>query len=213
MTSQESSARNSFQQRVGWAYSPTATFAGCSRAWWAGTPTLLIPSRARSRRRGLSLIEAVIALAITATLLTALAAAFHASAQTVANNNSFFRCTQTARLTLDDIVTELRQADSVQVDDSGSRVRLIRPRQRLTEGEIDREYAYDPAARRITLQIFYADAKESPVYELAGNISACEFGAPDANGGKACIPISLTCSDGSASVSLHGAVTPRRAER
>ena len=49
------------------------------------------PSRRFSRRHGLSLIEMIISLAISAMLLTAVAAAFVSSSGTIENNDQFFR--------------------------------------------------------------------------------------------------------------------------
>ena len=70
------------------------------------------------RRRGLSLPEIMIGLAITVLLLTATAAAFNASAQAVSMNDKFFRASQSARVSLNQVLTEIRRCDAVSVTTS-----------------------------------------------------------------------------------------------
>ena len=66
-----------------------------------------------SRRRGLSLAEVMISLAITSMLLTAIAAAFQSSSQVIENNDRFFRATQSARVAINQITTEVRRCDAI----------------------------------------------------------------------------------------------------
>ena len=53
-------------------------------------------NRLRRSRAGLGMVEAMISLAIAASLLTAVAMAFRASADAVDQNDQFFRATQAA---------------------------------------------------------------------------------------------------------------------
>src|ERR1041384_6192160 len=69
-------------------------------------------------RRGLSIVEVLISLAITSVLLTAVSAAFTASSEAVENNDEFFRATQAARVSMTQILTEVRRAKSVNVSSS-----------------------------------------------------------------------------------------------
>jgi hypothetical protein len=62
----------------------------------------------RGGRRGLSLVEAMISLAIAASLLSAVGAAFHASAMSIEANDRNARGTQAARVTLLNILSEVR---------------------------------------------------------------------------------------------------------
>ena len=68
-------------------------------------------------RRGLGMIEAMIALAITAALLTAVGAAFTASAKAMTVNDEFFRSTQAARVALQRILWQVRNGS---VDDTST---------------------------------------------------------------------------------------------
>jgi len=72
------------------------------------------PKTSRSRvRRALSLLEVMISLAISSMLLTAIAAAFQSSSQVIQNNDQFFRATQSARVAINQILTEIRRCDSI----------------------------------------------------------------------------------------------------
>src|SRR5215218_4356873 len=66
-------------------------------------------------RRGLSIVEVMISLTICSFLLVAVAAAYNASASAVEMNDRFFRATQAGRVTMNQLLTEIRRADAVQV--------------------------------------------------------------------------------------------------
>ena len=67
---------------------------------------------------GLGLIELLIALAITAMLLTSVALAFHASLDSAQENQDIASVTQCARVVLHRMITEARRADAVETDAS-----------------------------------------------------------------------------------------------
>ena len=97
----------------------------------------------RSRSRGLGIVEMVISLAIAAMLLTAVAAAFTASAAAVEVNDDFFRATQAARVSMNQILTDLRRADGVEVP-SSSLIEVI------TWDSQDRGYSTTPPTTRLS---------------------------------------------------------------
>jgi prepilin-type N-terminal cleavage/methylation domain-containing protein len=182
------------------------------------------------RRRGLSIIEVMISLTISAFLLVAVAAAYSASADAVEMNDKFFRATQAGRVTMNQLLTEIRRADSVDVIDSRT-INVIRPAPGAAGGsgtsqanETFRTFAYDPATKQVTLQIHYkatAPSPVSPVYPLARNVDAAVFGPAeylkDAAGvevpGKIVVrvPVQLVVRIASNEVRLSGASGPRRA--
>ncbi|HZL37819.1 MAG TPA: prepilin-type N-terminal cleavage/methylation domain-containing protein [Tepidisphaeraceae bacterium] len=177
------------------------------------------PRRIPRKRRGLSLLEAMISLVISTILLVAVSAAFQASAKAVELNDSYFRCSQAGRVTMIQMLTEMRRADAVQVDSGGTWVQVIRPMDQLTPNEIYRQFTYDAANQRITLQIFYTGSTSSAVYELAANVNACSFGPADMgtdyNNSLVAvrIPVTITCTSGGNSVTLSGAAAPRRSQQ
>lgn len=130
------------------------------------------------KRAGLSLPEAMISLAITSLLLVAVATAFTNASQAIEMNDTFFRCTQAARVTMDQTLGEIRNCDSMDVNvntggnwtwassgasaPSSPTIRVIRPASAsggLYAGqanETERDFVYDSTNKRITLQIFYS---------------------------------------------------------
>jgi prepilin-type N-terminal cleavage/methylation domain-containing protein len=178
---------------------------------------------APGRARGLSLPEVMISLSITATLLVAVAAAFCASATAIENNDGFFRCSQAGRVTLNQLLAEIRNCDSLDMSTANT-IKIIR--QALVQGnqeysrqanELSRSFVYDSVNKRITLQISYSDGTFSPLYELTSKVSACAFGPPemglDYNNAEipVRVPIMVTVSTGGNTVVLDGAAAPRRA--
>ena len=178
-------------------------------------------------RRGLSLPEALISLAITTMLLVAVATAFSGSSRAIQANDSFFRCSQAARVAMNQILTHVRNCDSLDMSTANT-INIILPayvagsgqtlyRQVGPPAESSRAFVYDPTNQRITLQITYTDATTSPVYELASNVTACSFGPPDMglDYNNATIPvrvpITITISTGGSTIVLNGAAAPRRA--
>jgi prepilin-type N-terminal cleavage/methylation domain-containing protein len=179
------------------------------------------------RRRGLSLIEVMIALAISAFLLVAVAAAYNASADAVELNDKFFRATQAGRVTMNQLLTEIRRADSVDV--GTNYINVIRPLPTSSGGtgtrlakETYRTFTYDATNKLVTLQVHYdatAPSPVSPVYTLARNIDAAVFGpaeiGKDANNADIVIrvPIQLVVRISSNEVRLSGSSGPRRAAK
>ena len=177
--------------------------------------------------RGLSLPEAMISLVITSLLLVAVATAFSSSCGAIEVNDNFFRCSQAARVTLGQILIEVRNCDSLDMSQANT-INIIRPafvagsnqvlyRQVGPPAEVSRSFVYSPTNQNITLTITYSDGSTKGPYELAGHVTACAFGPPDMglDYNNATIPvrvpITLTVATSSAQVVLNGAAAPRRA--
>ena len=182
-------------------------------------------------RHGLSLPEAMISLVITSLLLVAVATAFSASCNAIDINDRFFRSAQAARVALNQVLLDIRNTTSLPAANVTS-TSIIVTRPAFVAGaqqvvyalpkalnsavvETQRMYAYDSANQRITLQIAFSDGTTSPVYELAGNVTAFTFGTPDTttlqNHTTVAIrvPISMTVGVSGASVTLNGSSGPR----
>ena len=146
-------------------------------------------------RRGLSLIEAIIALAITAMLLTGVAMAFHASTSAIEMNDQFYRASQAARVSMNLILDQVRKCQSGVVDTSSLQL--------TTESGEDRTFALDGSDLKMTLTPPGADAPSS--HRLASNIQSITF----ATDGKS-ISMVITVAVGSNQVTLCGSAFPRR---
>ena len=186
-----------------------------------------LKNKLRHTRKGLSLPEAMISLSITAMLLVAVATAFSSASQAIEMNDTFFRCTQAARVTIDQLLGEVRNCDSLDMGTANT-IKIIRPAPgsgpySRQASEVERDFVYDSANKRLTLQIFYSGGTSSPVYELASNVDACAFGPADMglDYNNAVIPIhvpiSVTVKAGNgnttSSVVLSGSAAPRRATK
>lgn len=166
------------------------------------------------------MVECVISLAISSMLLVAVGAAFTASASAVQMNDEFFRASQTARVTMNQMLTEIRRADSLQVPaGAASYFDVIRPQEALATNEVYRRYSYSAATRQLSLQIFYANNVAGPSYVLANNISAVTFGpaqsGKDSNNATVVqrLPVTMAVNVGKNHITLNGSAGPRRALR
>ena len=176
--------------------------------------------RRRFVRRGLSIAEVLISLSISVFLLVAVAAAYSASADAVEMNDRFFRATQAGRVTMNQLLTEIRRADSVQV--FTDHIDIIRPDQSRSPNESMRTFRYDPTIKQVTLQISYTVSSglpPTPRYTLSRNVEAALFGpaetTTDTNGTTVVtrVPVQLVVRIGSNEVRLSGASGPRRAAK
>ena len=173
----------------------------------APSPAPAMPTRRVPRvlRRGLSLIEVMISLAISAMLLTAVAAAFTASSDAIEVNDEFFRASQAARVSLNQILTEVRRAHSINV--TADQIDMI------TFDSSDRSYMLDTVAN--TLKLRTNDIATDPDYTLCSNVTAHTFAADtetDSGGISHVVRVSvtLTVQVGKNSVRLTGSAAPRR---
>jgi Tfp pilus assembly protein PilW len=168
------------------------------------------------RPRGLSVAEACISLAVCALLLVGVAAAFTASTDAVKVNDQFFRATQAGRVTLGQLLAEIRRADTVEVTPDNLKVLIIRPALSRSPNETYREYRYDPQGKRVTVQIFYAEPApqlSSPVYTLARNIESASFGPPYRDNTTLAVlrvPVALRVKIGENVVLVSDASSPRK---
>jgi type II secretory pathway pseudopilin PulG len=112
------------------------------------------------------LVEAMVALAICASLLTAVAAAFSAAAQAVNENDEFFLATQGGRVALNRILTQARRG-TVANTSTSSQLTLI------TDAGLLQKYTIDLVAKTIKLTVT-SNGTDS-TYVLARTISAGSF--------------------------------------
>lgn len=157
-------------------------------------------------RRGMSILEVLMSLAICAMLLTAVAAAFSSSAQVIDENDKFYRASQSARVTLNQLLTEIRRAHAVNVP-SPYRIDLI------TWNNEDRSYVYSSTAQTLTLVT--NGVTTDPDYRLTSDVPACTFTADtrtDEGGIEHVVRVSvaITVQVGDNQIRLSGSAAPRR---
>lgn len=161
-----------------------------------GLPASGASSAARCRR-GLSLVEVLISLAVVALLLTAIAAAYAAACSGIELNDRFFRATQAGRVSLNRILTESRQSIDAEAIDS----------ERLEVTRLDgskQAYWFDHATRR--LMVTDNSVPLQPVDRvLASNVESVAF--DDADG---TVTVRLTVAIDTSRITLSGSAMPRR---
>jgi prepilin-type N-terminal cleavage/methylation domain-containing protein len=163
------------------------------------SPTVIAlhPRRAsRAARAGLSLVEVLIALSITAMLLTAVAAAFSASAKAIEVNDQFFRATQAARVSVNRVVSDLRRCDHGRV--YGTNVLEITSTTGSTHS-----YTFDAVNQRLTLT--QGIAPDITVSQLASNVESCSFYTDNSSVG-----MNIIVTVGNNKIALSGSAIPRR---
>jgi prepilin-type N-terminal cleavage/methylation domain-containing protein len=119
------------------------------------------------RRTGFTLVELLLALAITAILLTAVALAFNASVINYRENEDIFKAINSARQTLFRITSQLRTATAVDPAAPANECSMI-----TAAGE-DITYRYDNTAR--VLYLITNDDLTDDDYVLCSNVNSVTF--------------------------------------
>ena len=155
---------------------------------------------------GFTIVELLIALAITAILLAAVAVAFNASVTNYQENEKVFRVINNARQALSRITSQLRTANAVDPNSPGNECALI-----TAQGD-DITYRYDSGDN--TLYLITNDDLTDSNYVLCDNVGAMTFSANTANDGGTLyvksIQISITVSSGDLEQTFAAAVVVRK---
>ena len=154
-----------------------------------------LPPRRRQRRRGLGIVELLVSLAIAASLLTAVAAAYAATTSAIQMNDEFFRACQSARVSINQIMSEVRKCQNGIVDYESLELSTA-------TGE-KRTYAFDSANNRITLS--FPEASVPATYTLVRNVDSVQFFTDGQT-----ISMTIAIEVGRNKVTLSGSAMPRR---
>lgn len=122
----------------------------------------------RVKRRGMTLVELLISLAISATLLVAAAGAYSAAGSAIEVNDQFFRSSQQARVCMGQFVKEVRQAQKV-LSVNSTQVQLI-----AANGH-DRLWQYVAATTTTPGQIRVIDNTTATTRVAASNVNHAAF--------------------------------------
>src|SRR5258706_3010901 len=143
----------------------------------------------------------MISLAISAMLLTAVAAAFPASSEAIEQNDTFFRASQAARVSMNQILTEIRRAKSVTVSSTQTNLSMT------THDGLNRDYHYDAALQK--LQLVTSDPL-APNYTLASNCSNASFGYDFLAGKIVRVSVTIVVQVGKNTIRLTSSAAPRQ---
>jgi competence protein ComGF len=145
----------------------------------------------------LTLIDTMLSLAISSSLLVAVGAAFNASSKAIQYNDQFAQAVQSARISINQIMTEVRRSSgypTVSVDNKSIDM--------MTYGLEHRIYVYLPNQ---TLTITRENVNPWITNTIATNVTDCKF----YDDGKS-ITMNVTVKVGNNQMVLCGSATPRR---
>lgn len=151
----------------------------------------------RPRSSGMGLIELLVSLSISALLLTGAAMAFNASSKAVSINDQFTRATQSARISINQIMSLARQCQSGTMTATSLELKMPDATRRL--------YALDKLNNELQVTLLTNNPVE--VHTLARNVKDVQF-LTDADG--KCITMTVTIQVGDNTLLLNGSAMPRR---
>jgi type II secretory pathway component PulJ len=156
-----------------------------------------------------TLAELLIALAVTAMLLTAIAVALNASFMNYQENEDIFKSINSARQALFRITTQLRTAEAVATDDPANECTLLIGNPPSTSSIT---YRYDSSDNK--LYLITNDDPSDDDYVLCDNVTALTFTRQtetrDAVTYVKGVQISITVASGNVSKTLSAAAVVRR---
>lgn len=158
----------------------------------------------KTSRRGLSLAEVMISLAISAMLLTAVAAAFTASSEAIEQNDEFFRASQAARVSMNQILTEVRRANPVDAVNSNSKDLAM-----VGHDGNPRDYIYDSVNKKLKLD---THTPGKPQYTLASNCNDATFAYDIIAGQVQRVSVTMIVQVGKNTIRLTGSAAPRKVQ-
>src|SRR4051812_10171530 len=156
----------------------------------------------------------MISLAISAMLLTAAAAAFPASSDAIEVNDQFFRASQAARVSMTQILTEVRRSNAMAIPAVLTNQNSL---SMWTHDNKDRTYKYVSAEQK--LKLITNDVLTDPDYTLASNCTSTVFdfdkdtdlvtGAPYISRVSVTIVVKVSGNV----IRLTGSAAPRRSQK
>ena len=158
----------------------------------------------KKSRQGLSLAEVMISLAISAMLLTAVAAAFSASSEAIEQNDTFFRASQAARVSMNQILTEVRRANPVDAVNSKANDLAM-----VGHDGNPRDYIYDAASKKLKLD---THTPGKPQYTLASNCTNATFTYDIVSGQVMRVSVTIIVQVDRNTIRLTGSAAPRKVQ-
>jgi type II secretory pathway component PulJ len=157
----------------------------------------------KKSRWGLSLVEVMISLAISAMLLTAVAAAFTASSDAIETNDEFFRASQAARVSMNQILTEIRRANTIKTVSTSTNLAMN------AHDSKDRDYVFDAGAKKLML---VTSDPMAPNYTLASNCNSATFAYDNPAGQITRVSVTVIVQVGKNTIRLTGSAAPRKVQ-
>ncbi len=153
---------------------------------------------------GFTIMELLLALAISSMLLAAVAVAFNASIINYRENEDIFKVINSARQSLFRMTSQLRTADAVEPNSPVNECTLI------TAGGDDITFQYNNGDNK--LYLITNDDLTDPDYVLCDNVTAMTFTKTPTDDGTDCksVQISITVARGNVQRKISAAAVIRR---
>jgi hypothetical protein len=170
-----------------------------------------------SSRRGLSISEVLISLAIVSMLLVAVGGAFTASASAIDLNDRFFRASQAGRVSMNQVLSVARTSQACQVGSQSNPTGDIVTStmlQVLTADDELRTYIHNAGDQ--TLRLIIGDDMSHPGHILARHVSSASFTGvlerdPATNLRRVVrVVVTVRTQIGDQALEMSGSVAPRR---
>ena len=159
--------------------------------------TKLITSTRCSGRRGMSLPELLIGLTISSLVLTGVAVAWVSASRVVEENDQFFRATQAARVSVNQIMTEARRCLSGVVDVPALELTLY-------NGD-KRNYELDPTDKCLKMTTYDPITGAPSTYVMARHVEDASFVTDGTT-----ITLIMNVKVGKNQMLISGSAMPRR---
>jgi prepilin-type N-terminal cleavage/methylation domain-containing protein len=155
--------------------------------------------------RGFTLVEALIAMSITAMLMLAMGAAFSAAAGSVENNDRYFRGVQQTRVALDLIMGEIRRCQAI--TDSSHTNSITLTASASDPGNFagaNITFAFNSGTGQVTMSINGG----TPI-AVASNVTNAVFNYGPSNVLPTEVSLALTVQNGEDAVTISNSAAPR----
>ncbi len=155
-------------------------------------------------RRGISLIEMLIALTISAVLLLAVGMAFNASFANYSENQEMVDAVQSSRLLLHRIMTQARRSTYLNVTSEGRRIQV-----ETADDNYQYVYVYVPAENQVLLSRTNLQTLVSEDLGQVSNVTGFLIPAEQWGANPDRLTLSMTVRYGSNESTLSGSAVPR----
>jgi prepilin-type N-terminal cleavage/methylation domain-containing protein len=153
--------------------------------------------RKPNRRRGMSLPEVMIGLTISSMVLTGVAISWITASKVVEENDQFFRATQAARVSVNQIMTEARRCLAGVVDVPALELTLY-------NGE-KRNYELDTTDRCLKMTTYDPITGAPSTYVMARNVADASFVTDGTT-----VTLTINVQVGKNQMLVSGSAVPRR---